>query len=95
MSNVTDLERALSARRALENEMAEINNDSSFTERSPFEVREAVVEGQQIAITTTGYDYRADSYDLYVEGKRVGDLQEAIRVINTLLGKVKGYELNR
>ena len=91
----TDLERALTARRALENDMREINQDSSFEECSPFSVREAVVEGQQIAITTTGYAYRADSYDLYVDGARVGDLQEAIRVINTLLVKVKGHELNR
>ena len=95
MSNVTDLERALTARRDLENEMREINQDASFEERSPFEVREAVVEGQHLAITQTGYEYQDDKYDLYVDGARVGDLQKAIRVINTLLGKVKGHELNR
>ena len=82
---LTDLERALTARRALENDMREINKDSSFEERSPFSVCESHHEGQQITITTTGYDYQEDRYDLYIDGERVESLQDALRVMNTLI----------
>lgn len=95
MSNVTDLERALTARRDLENEMREINQDASFEERSPFEVRDAVVECQQITVTKTGSAYQADSYDLYIGGERVGSLQEAIRVMFLLLQEIKRHERNQ
>ena len=65
--------------------MREISKDSSFEERSPFSVREAVFEGEQITITTTGSAYQADSYDLYIDGSRIGSLQDALRVMNTLI----------